>query len=72
MTAAPTPDWDPDAFVPRGSVPTRLVNEGDVIDLGDRTFQALWLPGHTPGSIGLWDETDGTCSAVTSSTPRTR
>lgn len=60
VTAAPTADWDPDAFVPRGSVPTRLVNEGDVIDLGDRAFQVLWLPGHTPGSIGLWDEADGT------------
>ncbi len=60
VTAAPTPDWDPDAFEPRGSTPTRLVTEGDPIDLGDRTFRVLWLPGHTAGSIGLWDEADGT------------
>lgn len=60
VTAAPGPDWDPDAFVPRGTIPTRLVNEGDAIDLGDRTFRVLSLPGHTPGSIGLWDQTDGT------------
>jgi glyoxylase-like metal-dependent hydrolase (beta-lactamase superfamily II) len=60
VTAAPTPDWNPDVFVPRGSAPTRLMSEGDVIDLGDRAFRTLWLPGHTPGSIGLWDDTDGT------------
>ena len=26
---------------------------GDVIDLGDRAFEILHLPGHSPGSIGL-------------------
>ncbi len=41
-------------------MPTRIVDEGDVIDLGDRAFEVLSLPGHTPGSIGLWDEADGT------------
>jgi glyoxylase-like metal-dependent hydrolase (beta-lactamase superfamily II) len=60
VTARPAPDWEPDAFEVRGSVPTRLVTEGDVIDLGDRVFRVLSLPGHTPGSIGLWDEADGT------------
>ena len=60
VTARPTLDWDAEAFVPRGSIPTRLVTEGDMIDLGDRAFRVLWLPGHTPGSVGLWDDTDGT------------
>lgn len=36
-----------------GSV--RRVVEGDVVDLGDRAFEVLHLPGHSPGSIGLWD-----------------
>jgi glyoxylase-like metal-dependent hydrolase (beta-lactamase superfamily II) len=60
MTARPSPDWDPDAFASRGATPTRLVTEGDVMDLGDRAFRVLSLPGHTPGSVGLWDDTDGT------------
>ena len=30
-----------------------------MIDLGDRQLQVLHLPGHTPGSIGLWDEAGG-------------
>jgi glyoxylase-like metal-dependent hydrolase (beta-lactamase superfamily II) len=39
--------------------PTRLLEEGDVVDLGDRSFEVLHLPGHTAGSIGLWDAADG-------------
>jgi len=35
--------------------PTRVVDEGDVIDLGDRRFEVLHLPGHTPGELGLWE-----------------
>jgi glyoxylase-like metal-dependent hydrolase (beta-lactamase superfamily II) len=34
---------------------TVLLSDGDVIDLGDRAFEVLHLPGHSPGSIGLWD-----------------
>jgi glyoxylase-like metal-dependent hydrolase (beta-lactamase superfamily II) len=36
------------------------IDEGDVIDLGDRAFEVLHLPGHSPGSIGLWDHWSGT------------
>ena len=38
---------------------TRMLDEGDVIDLGDRAFEVLHLPGHSPGSIGLWDAASG-------------
>jgi len=37
-----------------GVRPTRVVGEGDSIDLGDHSFRVLHLPGHTRGSIGLW------------------
>lgn len=39
--------------------PERLVEEGDLIELGDRSLRILHLPGHTPGSIGVWDEGEG-------------
>ncbi len=39
---------------------TATLAEGDVIDLGDRRFRVLHLPGHSPGSVGLLDEADGT------------
>ena len=42
------------------SAPLTLeVSEGDVIDLGDRVLQTLHLPGHSPGSIGLWEANSG-------------
>lgn len=39
---------------------SRVVAEGDVVDLGDRAFEVLHLPGHSPGSLGLWEEASGT------------
>ena len=38
---------------------TATLDEGDHIDLGDRVFTTLHLPGHSPGGIGLLDERDG-------------
>lgn len=38
----------------------RTVDEGDVVDIGDRAFEVLHLPGHSPGSIGLWEAATGT------------
>jgi glyoxylase-like metal-dependent hydrolase (beta-lactamase superfamily II) len=39
--------------------PDRLVDEGDTVTLGDRTFRVLHLPGHEPWHIALWSEPDG-------------
>ncbi len=39
---------------------TKLLAEGDVVDLGDRAFEVLHLPGHSPGSIGLLDRANQT------------
>jgi glyoxylase-like metal-dependent hydrolase (beta-lactamase superfamily II) len=38
---------------------TRVLDEGDRIDLGDRIFEVLHLPGHSTGSVGLWEERTG-------------
>jgi glyoxylase-like metal-dependent hydrolase (beta-lactamase superfamily II) len=34
---------------------TRLLLDGDVIDLGDRHFEVIHTPGHSPGGIALWE-----------------
>ncbi len=34
---------------------TGYLDEGDMIDLGDRTLHVLHLPGHSPGAIALYD-----------------
>jgi len=59
VTALP-PGMTFESFGQRRAPVTRLVDEGDVIDLGDRWFEVLHLPGHSPGSIGLWEAATGT------------
>jgi len=49
------PDYSASSYHIKPAPLTGYVDEGDVIDLGDRVFQVLHLPGHSPGSIGLWD-----------------
>jgi glyoxylase-like metal-dependent hydrolase (beta-lactamase superfamily II) len=34
---------------------TRIVEDGDVIDLGDRRFEVIHTPGHSPGGIALFE-----------------
>ena len=55
VTAYPSDDFDASLYRVRPTQATRLAEEGDVIDLGDRTLEVLHLPGHTVGSIGLWE-----------------
>ena len=33
----------------------QAIQHGDVIDLGDKAFEVMHLPGHSSGSIGLFD-----------------
>ena len=35
------------------------LRHGDVIDLGDKAFEVMHLPGHSPGSIGLFERKTG-------------
>ena len=39
-----------------GAAPaTRLLWDGDRIDLGDRHFEVIHTPGHSPGGLALWE-----------------
>lgn len=59
VSEAPDDHWNVAAYrlIP-AKLTTRLF-EGDIVDLGDRQFRVLHLPGHSPDSIGLLDEQDG-------------
>ena len=59
ITALPRADFNLSRFQVPPAPATRLVREGDVIDLGNRVFEVLHLPGHSPGSIGLWEAATG-------------
>ncbi|MEP7059767.1 MAG: MBL fold metallo-hydrolase [Actinomycetota bacterium] len=60
LTALPSRDFDERAWRTPSSEPTSLLAEGDVVDLGDRAFEVLHVPGHTAGSIALWESGTGT------------
>lgn len=60
LTALPRQGFDPDAHILEAAAPSWVVEDGDVVDLGDRTFEVLHFPGHSPGSIGLWEAATGT------------
>ena len=49
-----------ESFRQRPSPAVSEIGEGDVLDTGDRCFEVLHLPGHSPGSIGLWEASTGT------------
>ena len=55
IDALPYADFNMRTFGRPPAPATRVVEEGDVIDLGDRVFEILHLPGHSPGSMGLWE-----------------
>ncbi|WP_120633771.1 MBL fold metallo-hydrolase [Ruegeria sp. EL01] len=38
---------------------TRILEDGDMIDLGDRAFEVIHTPGHSPGGIALWEKSTG-------------
>jgi len=59
VSALPFEGFDDVAWVTPGAELTSSVVDGDLIDLGDRTFEVLHIPGHTAGSIALWEAEAG-------------
>jgi glyoxylase-like metal-dependent hydrolase (beta-lactamase superfamily II) len=59
FSALPPGGFDEAAYQLRPAPATRLLEAGDVIDLGDRHFEVLHVPGHSPGSIALWEAATG-------------
>lgn len=55
----PSAGWRRSSYSVRPAPLSVRLEEGDRVDLGDRVFSVLHLPGHSPGSIGLYDERDG-------------
>ena len=60
IDALPRPGFDVASFRTPTVGITRWLADGDKLDLGDRSLQVLHTPGHSPGSICLWDAASGT------------
>jgi glyoxylase-like metal-dependent hydrolase (beta-lactamase superfamily II) len=59
LSALPRPGYSTVDYRMVGAEPTRLLEDGDHIDLGDRFLVVLHLPGRSPGGIGLWEAETG-------------
>jgi glyoxylase-like metal-dependent hydrolase (beta-lactamase superfamily II) len=46
-------------YAVKGARATRVLDDGDVIDLGDRQFEVIHTPGHSPGGIALYEHATG-------------
>jgi glyoxylase-like metal-dependent hydrolase (beta-lactamase superfamily II) len=55
LTALPYAGFDFDQYQIKPAPPTRLIDEGDELDLGDRLFKVFHMPGHSPGSVCLYE-----------------
>ena len=59
ISALPHAGYDIETYAITPAPLTGYLDEGDVVDLGDRHFQVFHLPGHSPGSIALFEEKTG-------------
>jgi glyoxylase-like metal-dependent hydrolase (beta-lactamase superfamily II) len=57
--AALPPSFDPAEYRIRVTPPTRILHDGDLVDLGDHTLEVLHIPGHSPGHVAYLDAANG-------------
>ncbi len=50
---------DTAAFQTRAWSPSRIIADGDTVDLGGRVLEILHVPGHTPDALALLDRAKG-------------
>lgn len=51
--------FHPETFKPFQGKPTRLLQDGDMIDIGNRSVKIIHTPGHSPGHICVQDYETG-------------
>ncbi len=49
------PGFNPESWAIPPVEPTNLFRDGDVIELGGRSLEVIYTPGHSPGSVCLLD-----------------
>jgi glyoxylase-like metal-dependent hydrolase (beta-lactamase superfamily II) len=59
FTALPPEPYSSVLYDVKAAPATRILQEGDVIDLGDRAFEVIHTPGHSPGGIALFEKATG-------------
>ena len=59
LIALPYADYDFKSYSMKGTEPTQLLADGEIIDLGNRQLEIIHIPGRTPGSIALYEKGTG-------------
>ena len=59
FTTLPPQPYLSTAYEVTAAPATRLLHDGDLVDLGDRHFEVIHTPGHSPGGIALWEKATG-------------
>ena len=59
FTALPPEPYLSTRYAVNAAPATRILQDDDVIDLGDRQFEVIHTPGHSPGGIALWEAATG-------------
>ena len=59
FTRRPPGPYSSPGYEVRSAPATQLIDDGDRVDLGDRSFEVMHTPGHSPGSIMLWEAATG-------------
>jgi glyoxylase-like metal-dependent hydrolase (beta-lactamase superfamily II) len=59
IDSVPDAAYDVFSYAVTPAPPSHTVEDGEVIDLGDRCFEVIHLPGHTPGSTVLYEPATG-------------
>lgn len=59
FTALPPEPYRSSTYAVAAAPATRLLWDGDVVDLGDRRFEVIHTPGHSTGGIALWEAATG-------------
>jgi glyoxylase-like metal-dependent hydrolase (beta-lactamase superfamily II) len=59
FAALPPRPYASTTYCPSAAPATRLLEDGDVVDLGDRALEVVHTPGHSPGGIALFERRTG-------------
>jgi len=59
LLSLPAEDYRLEDYSLTSAIATRLVDDGDVFDLGDRSLQVMHVPGRSPGGLAIWEEASG-------------
>lgn len=59
FTQLPPQPYLSSTYAVKAAPATRILIDRDVIDLGDRAFEVIHTPGHSPGGIALWEAATG-------------